>query len=58
MPVGFEPLLVHISSGFNNILILHETSGKIETQEDRRYVGSIEQNQLEWAKEYFSGYYD
>lgn len=58
MPVGFEPLLVHISSDFNNILILHKTSGKIETQEDRRYIGSIEQNQLEDTKEYFSGYYD
>ncbi len=58
MPVGSEPLLVHISSDFDKILILHNTKGVIETQEDSRYIGSVEQNQLEHTKEYFSGFYD
>ncbi len=57
-PVGFEGVLAHISSDFNKILILHNTSGEIETQEDSRYIGSVEEGQLEEAKEYFSGYYD
>ncbi len=56
--VGFEPLLVHISSDFTKILILHNTRGEIETQEDSRYIGNVEQNQLEDTKEYFLGYYD
>ena len=53
-----EPLLVHISSDFNKILILHNVSGEIENQEDARYIGSVNQNQLEEAKQYFTGYYD
>lgn len=57
-PVGFEPLLVHISSDFTKILILHNTSGEVENQKDSRYIGSVKLNQLENAKEYFSGYYD
>ncbi len=58
MPVGFEPLLVHISSDFTKILILHNKRGEIETQEGSRYIGNVEQNQLEDTKEYFLGYYD
>ena len=57
-PIGMEPLLVHISSDFNKILILHNVSGEIENQEDARYIGSVNQNQLEEAKQYFTGYYD
>ena len=59
MPIGFESLLVHISSDFNKILILHNitTNGEIVGREDRRYIGSVEQNNLEETKEYFSGYY-
>lgn len=63
MPIGFEGLLVHISSDFDKILIFHNTtfhnaSGEIESREDSRYIGSVKQNQLEDTKEYFSGYYD
>lgn len=57
-PVGFEGLLVHMSSDFDKILILHNASGVIETQEKGRYIGSVEQSQLEETKQYFSGYYD
>ena len=56
--VGSEPLLVHISSDFDKILIVHNTKGVIETQKDSRYIGCVEQNQLEHTKEYFSGFYD
>ncbi len=58
MPIGFEGLLVHISSGFDKILIFHNANEEIGTREDSRYIGSAEQNQLEEAKEYFAGYYD
>lgn len=57
-PIGFEGLLVHISSDFGKILIFHNAHGEIKIREDSRYIGSVEQNQLEETKEYFSGYYD
>ena len=63
MPIGFEGLLVHISSDFDKILIFHNTTfqnetGEITTRENSRYIGNIEQNQIEQTKEYFSGCYD
>lgn len=57
-PIGMESLLVHISSDLNKILILHDTSGEIENREKGRYIGNVNQNQLEETKEYFAGYYD
>ncbi len=65
--VGFEPLLVHMSSDFDKILILHNPGQKIdahnadeenESQEERRYVGCTDKNQLKEAEKYFIGYYD
>lgn len=58
VPVGFEGVSAHISSDFNKILILHNTSGKIENQNGGRYIGSTAQNQQDEAKAYFLGYYD
>ncbi len=63
MPIGFEGLLVHISSNFDKILIFHNTNlhnadEKIGTRENSRYIGNVEQNKLEHTKEYFLGYYD
>lgn len=65
--VGFEPVLVHMSSDFDKILILHTPGQKIdehnadegnEQQEKRRFVGCTDKKQLEIAKNYFIGYYD
>ncbi|MBO5407806.1 MAG: hypothetical protein J6A61_00140 [Clostridia bacterium] len=56
-PVGFESLLVHISTDFDKILVLHNTKGVIETQPTGRYIGNTDQTLLEETKEYFSGFY-
>lgn len=54
----WEAYMVHISSDFDKILILHHASGDIEAEEDSRYIGSVEQSQLEDTKKYFSGYFE
>ncbi len=65
--VGFEPLLVHMSSDFDKVLILHNAGEKIDayntddesaSQKTRRYIGSTDKNKLEEAEKYFTGYYD
>lgn len=57
-PVGMESVMVHISSDFNKILILHNTSGERVSRKKSRYIGSVTQDRLEEAKKYFLGYYD
>lgn len=57
-PVGMEPVLVHINSSFDKILVLHNTNEEISGQEKGRYIGSSDKSKLEETKEYFIGFYN
>ena len=57
-PVGMEPLLVHMNSSFDKILIMHSTNEEISGQEKGRYVGCLDKSKLEEAKDYFIGFYN
>ena len=46
MPIGFEGLIVHLSSDFDKILIFHNTTfhnanGQIETRGNNRYIENV-----------------
>ncbi len=57
-PVGMEPVLVHINSSFDKILVLHNANEEILGQGRSRYIGSSDKSQLEETKEYFIGFYN
>lgn len=55
-PLGTEFIQSYISPDFNKILVYHKGNTKLENQEDRQYVGCVENNKFEETIEYFSGY--
>lgn len=58
-PVGFESLILHVSSDFDKILILHNAkSDNGENQTKNRYIGGIDEEHIDDAVKYFSGYYE
>ncbi len=59
-PLGFEAVLIHFSSDFDKILVLHHTKDTHNNERSgkMRFVGSTDKAALAAARDYFTGYYD